>query len=69
MDGVFLWLAAGLLWVIPLWVICGKVGLPPILSLAFYIPFIGFLIILSVLAYAKWPKVHVGTKPKVQGAI
>ena len=45
----------GLLYVIPLWVICTKVGLPPVLALACFIPWIGLLIVLGVVAHVAWP--------------
>ncbi len=48
-------LSASLLLLIPLWVICGKVGISPILSLAVLVPIIGFPIVLGVLAFAPWP--------------
>jgi hypothetical protein len=52
---ILLGLSALLLLVIPLWVICSKVGISPILSLAVFVPLIGFLIVLGVPAHAPWP--------------
>lgn len=41
--------------IIPTWKILGKAGFTPVLSLLVIIPWIGFFIILIVLAFAKWP--------------
>jgi hypothetical protein len=54
-DLFVVWLPMCLLLVIPFWIICGKVGLPRILSLATLVPFVGVLIVLIVLAFARWP--------------
>ena len=48
-----------LLFVIPLWAICSKVGIVPVLSLVAFIPFLGILIALAVIAFAPWPNVRV----------
>jgi hypothetical protein len=45
----------GLIFVIPFWAICSKVGIVSILSLAAFIPVVGVLIVLAVLAFAPWP--------------
>ena len=50
------WVAFSLLWTIPLWLICNKVGYPAILSLAAFVPVIGVLIVFGILAYGSWPR-------------
>lgn len=44
-----------LLLVIPFWRILKRMGLPPALSLLAFLPGLGFLILLYVVAIAKWP--------------
>ena len=41
--------------IIPLWKICGRAGFHPALSLIAVIPFLGFLIVAGILAFAAWP--------------
>ncbi|MDB5346380.1 MAG: hypothetical protein JWP89_4757 [Schlesneria sp.] len=46
--GVFVW---------PLWRICTKAGLPPVLSLLSLLPF-GIVIVLFVVALSDWPSLR-----------
>lgn len=39
----------------PAWKICGKAGFNPYLSLVVFIPFLGLVILLLILAFANWP--------------
>lgn len=47
---------AGILFVLPLWRICERVGLSPAISLFALIPFAGLPIALGMLAFKNWPK-------------
>lgn len=63
MDQAILWnllssIAVSLLVVIPLWRVFRRAGLHPALSLLVFIPVLGFLIVLGVLAFSRWPKVE-----------
>lgn len=44
-----------LVFVIPGWVIFKKTGMPPALSLLCFVPGIGILICILILAFADWP--------------
>lgn len=48
-------LIGGLILVYPLWRIFGRVGLSPYFSLLIFVPLIGGLAVLAVLAFADWP--------------
>jgi hypothetical protein len=48
-------LVALVLIIVPLWRICGRAGFNPALSLLAIIPFLGFLIVAAILAFAEWP--------------
>lgn len=63
MDQMLLWnllssVLVSLLLVIPLWRVFGRTGLHPALSLLVFIPVLGFLIVLGVLAFSRWPNVE-----------
>ena len=51
---MFTYLLITLLTIIPLWVIHGKAGQNPAISIACVIPIIGPLISIAVLAFGKW---------------
>jgi len=51
-------LIAMLILIIPVWKIFGKAGLHPALSLLMFIPVIGTLIVLLILAFADWQPVR-----------
>lgn len=48
-------LVGTLLVIIPLWRICGRAGFHPVLSLIAIIPILGFLVVVGILAFSKWP--------------
>ena len=54
-NNMLLFIVFSLLWLVPFWIICQKVGISPVLSLAALIPLLGPLIVLAVLAFARWP--------------
>jgi hypothetical protein len=54
MDGIG-WLVMVVLWIIPAWKILGRMGMTPVLALLAVIPFLGFLILLFVVANSRWP--------------
>ena len=45
----------GFVLVYPLWRIFSRVGLAPALSLFVFVPLVGGLIVLAVLAFSRWP--------------
>ncbi len=45
------------LYLFPIWKIFGKTGMSPYLSLLIFVPGIGFLICILILAFADWPDV------------
>lgn len=51
--------------IIPLWKICARAGFNPALSLIAIIPFLGFLIVVGILAFAQWPSQKISSP--VQG--
>ena len=54
--GDLIWgLIVAILVIVPLWRICGRAGFSPGLSLLVLIPWLGFLVIALVFAYADWP--------------
>ena len=44
-----------IIFVIPGWVIFKKTGMAPALSLIAFVPFIGIIICILILAFAEWP--------------
>lgn len=48
--------------VVPAWRILGRLGISPLWSLLYFLPF-GGLVGVWVLAYARWPATHVAAKP------
>ncbi|WP_255448608.1 hypothetical protein [Telmatospirillum sp. J64-1] len=53
-------LVTGLLLVFPLWRIFRRAGLQPIFSLLVFIPGIGFIAVLLMLALSRWPALESG---------
>lgn len=49
--------------VIPAWKIFGKAGLTPALSLLVFIPYVGEVIALAILAFAEWSNDDSGPPP------
>lgn len=49
------------LFIVPLWRICGRAGFNPALSLMTLIPFLGNLIVSAVLGLAEWPPAKNGS--------
>jgi hypothetical protein len=49
------WLIGTILLIIPAWRIMGKAGYPAALSLLNFVPILGSLFILIVLAFTDWP--------------
>jgi len=45
----------GFVLIYPLWRIFSRAGLAPALSLFVFVPFVGGLIVLAVLAFSRWP--------------
>ncbi len=41
--------------VIPTWRICTRAGFPGVLSLLHFLPFVGSLVVMGVLAFSDWP--------------
>ena len=54
MDGIA-WIAVMVLWIVPAWRVLNRVGMTPALALLAALPFIGFLILLFVVANSRWP--------------
>ena len=54
MDGIA-WIAIMVLWIAPAWKVLSRIGMTPALALLAAIPFIGFLILLFVVANGRWP--------------
>ena len=52
--GILIYIFGALLFVIPLWRILPRAGLPQQAALAAFIPF-GVLVVLWVLAFRRWP--------------
>ena len=50
------WVIALLLWVIPIWRVLKRTGNVPALALLGFVPILGPLIVLFVLAYGRWPR-------------
>ncbi len=48
-------LLLGLLLILPAWKICGKAGFNPLLSLLVFVPYLGYLALSLILAFAAWP--------------
>lgn len=55
--------AGALLVIIPLWVIFRRAGLAPALSLIVFLPYLGFVIVVLILAFARWPATE-GADPR-----
>ena len=51
---VFGWLIGALLFVVPLWFLLPRAGIPAAISLAAFIP-LGAIILLWILAFKRWP--------------
>jgi len=59
-------LAIALLTLVPVflfWKVFTRVGLSPWLSLLLFIPYVGALAALAVLAFARWPSVNATPEP------
>lgn len=41
--------------VVPLWRICGRAGFNPAIALLAIIPFLGFIVVVAILAFIRWP--------------
>lgn len=54
MDALLWWL--GFLAILPLWVICGRAGLPKPLALLAIIPWIGVALVVLILAVSRWER-------------
>jgi hypothetical protein len=54
MEGIG-WLVVMVLWIIPAWKVLGRLGMTSALALLAAIPFIGFLVLLFVVANSRWP--------------
>lgn len=60
-QGVYLYnflsasVIAGLVLVIPTWRIVRRAGFHPVWSLLVFLPTFGFLVVLAVLAFNRWP--------------
>ncbi len=46
----------GLIIVYPLWRICLRVGVTPWTALLVFVPVVGFVLVLAVLAIVRWPE-------------
>ena len=51
-------LIGAVLVIVPLWRIMGRAGFNPALSLLVIIPWLGFVIIAALLAFAEWPRLR-----------
>lgn len=51
-------LIGAVLVIVPLWRIVGRTGFNPALSLLVVIPWLGFVIIAAILAFAEWPSLR-----------
>lgn len=64
--GIVQWIiAAGIFFVVPFWRICARAGFKPAFSLLALVPG-GILILLWVIAFAKWPASPAEKKEYVQ---
>jgi len=41
--------------IVPLWRICQRAGLNPVISLIAIVPFLGLWVVAGILAFAPWP--------------
>jgi len=48
-------LVAGLLMIFPAWKILQRAGINPLFSLVLAIPVLGYLFLISILAFSTWP--------------
>jgi hypothetical protein len=53
---IVFWGVTLLLWVIPIWRVLKRTGNVPALALLGFIPFVGPLVVLFVIAYGRWPR-------------
>ncbi|MFD2262135.1 hypothetical protein ACFSM5_04495 [Lacibacterium aquatile] len=51
-------LPIALIAIIPLWRIFDRAGITPIWSLAVFIPVIGLVLVVAILAFSRWPSVE-----------
>lgn len=49
------WLLPAIVFIVPTWIILGKAGFPPALSLLLIAPLLGWLCLMIVLAFVDWP--------------
>jgi hypothetical protein len=49
------WAASLLLWVIPMWMVLKRTGKIPAIALVGFVPLVGPLVVLFVIAYGRWP--------------
>jgi hypothetical protein len=47
--------AAGVLMIYPAWLILKRAGINPLFSLVLAIPVLGYLFLISILAFSTWP--------------
>jgi hypothetical protein len=55
MNAISAPLAFGLLVIFPLWRIFRRAGFHPAWSLLIFLPYVGLLLVLAMLAFARWP--------------
>jgi hypothetical protein len=63
--GMFGWLISVLIVLVPFWRILGRAGFPPALSLLLFIPLLGWLGIVGLLAFGDWPSLRPRTQADV----
>ena len=56
-------LLVGLVLIVPTWRICTRAGFSGALSLFHFVPLIGSLIIMAVLAFSTWPNGEAPSRP------
>lgn len=54
------WAILGLILILPLWKIHARAGLKPALSLLIFVPYLGLLIVIGLLAFRPWPAAATG---------
>lgn len=57
---IFRQFVLGLLLVIPAWRICTRAGLPSAVGLLVFVPYAGYLVLSTILAFKVWPALTSG---------
>ena len=66
---LIIWLVVAAILTVPFWFILKRAGFSPFLSLLNLIPGLGTLVVMAILAFAKWPAGESGRRSTVQDVI